>query len=55
MWKEPDIAYYPKQWLLFFPLGLIAVGAISFIVVMMWPLYLVFRLGRWTYLLFNEA
>lgn len=55
MWKEPDIAYSPKQWLLFFPLGLLVLSAVSLLVFISWPPYLVYRLGRWTYTLFSEV
>ena len=55
MWKEPDIGYFPRQWLLFFPLGLLVVSAMSLLIFISWPPYLVYRLGRWTYSLLGEV
>jgi hypothetical protein len=51
---RPDIASHPVGWLIYFPIGLIMVALMSFIIFISWPLYIVYRIGKWTVYMFGD-
>lgn len=44
---KPNVAKHPMEWLLYFPVGLLAVGFLSFLAFISWPVYLVYQFGRY--------
>lgn len=51
---RPNIAKQPTEWLLYFPVGLLAVAALSLVVFISWPPYLLYQLGRYTLHLWRD-
>lgn len=51
---RPNIAKHPMEWLLYFPVGLLAVAALSLVVFISWPPYLVYQLGRYIIYLWRD-
>lgn len=49
-----DFADDPVHWLLYFPIGVLMVTAVSFIIFVSWPMYLLYRLGKWTIYILGE-
>jgi uncharacterized membrane protein len=44
---RPNIARHPKEWLLYFPIGLLVAALICLLVFISWPPYIVYQLGKW--------
>lgn len=44
---EIDMPERPLLWLLYFPIGLLALSIISLLVFVTWPLYVIHRIGKW--------
>lgn len=44
----------PLVWLLYFPLGLITLAALSIVIAVSWPVYLVAQLGKYTYYMLRD-
>ncbi len=51
---KPNVARYPLEWLLYFPIGLLVLALICVIIFVSWPMYLTYQLGSYVLYLWSD-